>query len=432
MRVFGKIRGLLILLILAGVATWLFQNGKITPLIQKAGFIFGGKKDSKPTVKDFEFKPVTRRDIHQKVNATGTVTLETGAEVKIGARISGKLEKLPVRIGEQVKKGDLIAAIEHEDLLARVARYRADLNAELARLEKVTVEGPLLINKDRAEKEELEIQLALAGKMLARNTELNKRGVVSTTVVDQAEERVEVLSAKIKLVQHELILEEVRLENDIRLADAMVERAEANLREEEIRLGYARITAPIDGVVAFISTQKGETVVAGMSAPTFVTLIDLSKLEVTVYVDETDIGRITVGQKAIFTVDTYPEKFFKGVVRDIHPKAVIKDNVVNYEVLLEINAANISLLRPEMTANVVITTGTRKNVLAIPKEAVKRTAKDKFAMINVNGLMMEKPIVTGWREEGFIQIKSGLQENEEVGIPIKPKRDKRKKRRRRR
>jgi multidrug resistance efflux pump len=79
----------------------------------------------------------------------------------------------------------------------------------------------------------------------------------------------------------------MRLENDVKLAEAMVQRARANLREEKIRLSYARITAPIDGVVAFISTQKGETVVAGMSAPTFVTLIDLSMLEVTVFVDET-------------------------------------------------------------------------------------------------------------------------------------------------
>jgi HlyD family secretion protein/macrolide-specific efflux system membrane fusion protein len=431
MRFLGKIRGLLILLILAGVAAWLFQNGKIKPLMQMAGSVFGDKKASKPQVKDFEFKPVIRRDIHQKVNATGTVTLKTGAEVKIGARISGKLERLPVRIGQKVRKGDLIASIEHEDLLARVSRFQADLNAELARLNKTSREGPLLINKDRAGLEELEVQVQLAEKMLERNTELNERGVVSTTVVDQAQERVEVLSAKIKLAGHELILEEMRLENNIKLAEAMVERAEANLREEEILLGYANITAPIDGVVAFISTQKGETVVAGMSAPTFVTLIDLSMLEVTVFVDETDIGRIEIGQNAIFTVDTYPEKFFDGVVRDIHPKAVIKDNVVNYEVLLNIDRKYISSLRPEMTANVVVTTGTRKNVLAIPKEAVKRTAKNKFAMINVNGLMMEKPIETGWREEGYIEIKSGLNDTEEVGIPIKPKDDKRKKRRRR-
>jgi len=177
--------------------------------------------------------------------------------------------------------------------------------------------------------------------------------------------------------------------------------------------------------VAFISTQEGETVVASLNAPTFVTLIDLGKLEVTVFVDETDIGRIETFQKAVFTVDAYSDKFFNGVVRDIHPKAVIKDNVVNYEVILEIDPKNIALLRPEMTANVVVTTGTRSKVLSIPKEAVKKIGDESFAIVNLDGKLIEEPIETGWRDEGFIEIISGLNENDQVGIPIKPKRDQR-------
>ena len=85
---------------------------------------------------NFKFTEVSRKDIHQKVLATGTVSLKTGAEVKIGARISGQLEKLLVKIGDQVKAGDLIAVIEHEDLLARVSRFKADLRAEKAKLAK--------------------------------------------------------------------------------------------------------------------------------------------------------------------------------------------------------------------------------------------------------------------------------------------------------
>lgn len=430
MRFLGKIRGLLILLMLAGIAAWLFQNGHLAPLIKQAKVLISGKEERKLTVKDFDFKPVSRRDIHQKVIATGSVTLKTGAEVKIGARISGQLQGLLVQIGDVIREGDLIAVIEHEDLLARVAKFRADMQAEKARLAKIRSEGPLLINKDEAELEELDVQRRLAKKMLERNLELHRQGVVAATVVDEAEERVEVLQAKTKLAVEELKLEKIRMEHDILLAEAMVDKARASLDEEKIRLSYARITAPIDGVVAFISTQKGETVVAGLSAPTFVTLIDLTRLEVTVYVDETDIGRIQLRQQAIFSVDTYADRFFTGVVRDIHPKAVIKDNVVNYEVVLEINRENIVLLRPEMTTNVVITTGTRPGVLAIPKEAVKRSGKETFAMINVKGMLMEKPIETGWREEGFIEVASGLKETDSVGIPKKP--NKRKKGRRRR
>ena len=212
----------------------------------------------------------------------------------------------------------------------------------------------------------------------------------------------------------------------------MVDRAAANLNEEEIQLTYASITAPIDGIVAFVSTQEGETVVASLNAPTFVNLIDLRKLEVTVFVDETDIGRIKVGQRAKFTVDTFADQFFEGKVREIHPKAVIKDNVVNYEVILDIEEKKVAKLRPEMTANVVITTGTRKKVLTLPKEAIKRKGKKTFIVMKSGGGLEDKSVELGWRDGGKIEVISGLNDGDEVGILDKPIDKKRKSRRRRR
>jgi HlyD family secretion protein len=424
----GKIRALVWLLVISSVLIWLAGGDKL-PFITKMM-----KGDKKETLKaeNFKFTEVSRQDIHQKVLATGTVSLKTGAEVKIGARISGQLEQLLVKIGDKVKAGDLIAVIEHEDLLARVARFEADLRSEEAKLGKIRSEGPLEIRKDKASIEELNIQLQLTEKTLKRNLELSQKGFVSASAVDEAEEKVQVLKSKIKLAQEELNLQEAKLVNDIRLAEAGVSKAEANLREERTSLSYADITATIDGVVAFVSTQEGETVVASLNAPTFVTLIDTSKMEVTVFVDETDIGKVTKSQKGVFTVDAYSDKFFEGTVREIHPKAVIKDNVVNYEVILEINPENISFLRPEMTANVVVTTDTRENVLAIPKEAVKKMGKKSFAVVNLNGNVIEEPITTGWRDGGFIEVVAGLKDEDQVGIPIKPKGDKRKGKRPRR
>ena len=151
----------------------------------------------------------------------------------------------------------------------------------------------------------------------------------------------------------------------------------------------------------------------------------------TVYVDETDIGRIKVGQDALFTVDTYSEKFFKGKVREIRPKAVIKDNVVNYEVILDIEKKNISKLRPEMTANVVVTTGTRKNVLTIPKAAVKREGKKTFTVMEVDGTLVDRSIELGWRDGKVIEVITGVNEGEGVGIPNKAISKKKKRRRRR-
>ena len=424
MRLSGKLRGFLIIVVGLGFLALLVRDGTFQGL-------FLGKKDHELTLGDYEFKPATRKDIFQKVLATGTVTLKTGAEVKIGARISGQLNKLMVKIGDFVRAGDTIATIEHEDLLARVARVRADLKTEKARLKKIRNERPLEINKSRATLEELNAQFSLAEKMLVRNQALKEEGVVSDKVVDEAEERVLVLGAQIKLAEEELKLDESRLESDTRLQEAVVEKARATLREERTRLSYATITATIDGIVAFVSTQEGETVVAGLSAPTFVTLIDLSKLEVTAFVDETDIGKVKVRQKVKFTVDAYPEKFFAARVREIHPKAIIKDNVVNYEVMLEIDRKNIFLLRPEMTANIVITTGVRKNALTISRGAVKRSGKRSFAVVKTNGGATEKVIELGWRDGDDQEVVSGLSENEEVGVLIKPKEEKSSRRRRR-
>ena len=431
MKISEKIRNLLLLVVLVAGLSWTWQEGKLDPVIKMGREIIFGKRPHKSTAKDFKFQPVTRQDIHQKVLATGTVTLKTGAEVKIGARISGQVKSLLVKIGDFVRAGETIAIIEHEDLVSRVARFQADLDAEKARLAKIRSEGPLEISKALAEREELQVQIKLAQKMLERNQEKNKKGFVSTTVLDQAQERLEVLLAGINLANEELKLKQSQLINNSRLAEAMVDRAAANLNEEEIQLTYASITAPIDGIVAFVSTQEGETVVASLNAPTFVNLIDLRKLEVTVFVDETDIGRINIRQRAKFTVDTFANHFFDGRVREIHPKAVIKDNVVNYEVILDIEEKKVAKLRPEMTANVVITTGTRKKVLTLPKEAIKRKGKKTFIVMKSGGGLEDKSVELGWRDGGKIEVVSGLNDGDEVGVLDKPIDKKRKGRRRR-
>ena len=430
MRTPGKFLRFAIIIIFLGFIGLLTREGKFSPVWENVQGLFSGKKEHKLTFADYEFKPVIRKDIYQKVLATGTVTLKTGAEVKIGARISGQLEKLMVKIGDIVRAGDMIATIEHEDLLARVAQFTADLKAEEARLKKIKEEGPLEINKLKAGLEELSVQISLAQKMLSRNQALRKKGIVSEFVVDEADERLLVLNAQINLVEEEIKLEEVRLQNDIRLQDAKVEKAVANILEEETQLSYATITAPIDGVVAFVSTQEGETVVASMSAPTFVTLIDLKKIEVTAFVDETDIGKIQERQKVKFTVDAFPKKFFDAEIREIRPKAVIKDNVVNYEVMLEISKKNISLLRPEMTANIVVTTGVHENVLVVPRGAVKRSGKKSFAVMKMEVALSEKLIELGWRDGDAQEVISGLSDGDQVGILIKPKKKKRDRRRR--
>tara|TARA_B100000686_G_scaffold315766_1_gene362997 strand:- start:1178 stop:2467 length:1290 start_codon:yes stop_codon:yes gene_type:complete len=423
----SRLRGILLLLVIMSVAYWSYSQGTLDPLIQR--FLKSGGRRSGPSISDYNFAPVLRREIRQTVLATGTVTLEVGAEIKIGSRISGQIEELFVKIGDFVKAGKVIAVIEHNNLLARVAQRTAELQAEEARLAKLRNEGPLEINKTLAELEELQVQMKLTKKMMQRNLKLSNDGVVSETALDQSQEDVEVLKAKIKSAKESLKLKKTQVIHNIRLTEANVAKAQANLMEQETQLSYATLTAPSEGIIASISTQKGETVAASLNSPTFVNLINLRKMEVTVYVDETDIGRVKVGQSAEFTVDSYPKKIFKGRVREIHPKAIIKDNVVNYEAILKIRKEGIALLRPEMTANVVVTTDKKKNALTVHKKAIKRKNKQTFVTIKTGSDVMEKLVKTGWRDGDYIEILSGLSEGEQSGIPIRPAKDKRKRRR---
>jgi multidrug efflux pump subunit AcrA (membrane-fusion protein) len=139
-----------------------------------------------------------------------------------------------------------------------------------------------------------------------------------------------------------------------------------------VQLSYSRIFAPIGDVVESVTTREGETVAASFAAPTLVTLLDLTRLEVWAYVDETDIGRIKIGQKAGFTIDTYSGYAFEGRVTAIHPQAEIRDNVVDYVTVVRFQSVRGYVLRPEMTTTVRVALQRGENALALPLRSVRR------------------------------------------------------------
>jgi RND family efflux transporter MFP subunit len=179
-------------------------------------------------------------------------------------------------------------------------------------------------------------------------------------------------------------------------------------------VSYATITAPLAGVIASVSTQEGETVAAGLNAPTFVTIINLDRLQVDAFVDEVDIGKIRVGQRAVFSVDAFPAEEFKGKVAAIYPKAVIQENVVNYDTVIEITSPYSGLLRPEMTASVTILLEARSGVLAIPTKAVKRLRGKTVVYVAVAGGGEPREIKVGWKDGPWLEVVSGLKEGETV------------------
>jgi RND family efflux transporter MFP subunit len=335
-----------------------------------------GKKDTKPvgptTVQ------VIRRDFSSTVLATGAVKSQVGSEVKVGARISGKVTRLFANIGDFVKQGQIIAELEKEDLMAKVERTQAELAVAEARIADV------------------QARLNLAEVQYQRQKKLIADSFTSQDAVDTAAKEFNINQA------------------GLRLAQRQVESARASLKESQANLAYATLTAPISGVIASVATQEGETVTAGLNAPVFVTIIDLNRLQVDAFVDEVDIGKVRVGQKAVFTVDSFPAKQFEGKVVAIYPKAVIQENVVNYDTVIDITSPYDGLLKPDMTASVTIMLEARPLVLAVPAEAVKREKGKTLVYVLNNAQAEPRQVKTGWKDGPWIEVAGGLQEGETV------------------
>lgn len=306
-------------------------------------------------------------DLPAQVIATGTVTPRVGAQVKVGPRVSGRLERLFVQVGDRVTRGQTLAILEQRDLQANVDKARAALASA-------------------------EATATYSESNYVRHKELLPRGYVSQDAVDAALRSFEQARADAK-------------------------NANAQLDFAKVQLSYATVTSPIDGIVGSVSTQEGETVAASLSAPTFVTVIDLSRLEVDAYVDEVDIGRVKVGQAATFTVDAFPDKTFNAVVEAIYPQAVIQDNVVNYAVVLGIQDPFEGLLRPQMTASVSITLDTTKGALVVPVRAIKHEGGKAFVQIPQGKGLAARPVTLGRESGDFVQVKAGLSEGDKVFVP---------------
>jgi HlyD family secretion protein len=357
---------------------------------------------------------VQRRDFASTVLATGSVQPQIGAEVRVGARISGKVERLLANIGDPVAQGQIVAELEKADLEAMLAQRTAEVELAEAKLGAIESLFPREIERARLDWEESRATHTLAEKELGRARPLYERKVLTDDDLDRAEERFSVSKTRVASARAALELVELRYAEDLRQAKAEVERTRSAWENARVQLSYATITAPISGVIASVSTEEGETVAAGMQTPTFVTIIDLERLQVDAYVDEVDIGKIQVDQRAGFTVDAFPATEFQGKVATIHPKAVIQDNVVNYDVVIDIETPYAGLLRPEMTASVTIFQEQRQGVLAVPMRATRREHGRTVVYVLDGDRARPRDVRPGWRDGPWVEVVSGLQEGETV------------------
>ncbi len=352
---------------------------------------------------------VEKGDLAKSVVATGKVTPIVKVEVK--SKASGIVKKLLVDYGDRVKKGQLLAQLDKIEIEAQVEQSRAALEAAQANLKstqadleraKVDAEGP---------------DVPLLKRAYDRANGMAKDGIVSTSALEDAQKNYELALNKQNVSKAQVTV----LRAKIAQAQAQVAQDAANLKQLEEQLNYTDIVSPIDGIVLSRDVQMGDAVssilVLGSAATLVMTLGDTSEVYVKGKVDESDIGKVYIGQPARIKVESFKDKTFNGKVTKISPMGVEKDNVTTFEVRVSIQNPG-GELKAEMTANAEIILEEHKAVLQIPEGAILYD-KDKKASVEVpdpNGKEGKRKVAVniGISNGAKTEMLSGLKEGDEV------------------
>ncbi len=305
----------LLVVLAAGVGYWIYRVRHRPPEVQ------------------YKAVPVERRRIVGKVTASGT--LSALVTVQVGTQVSGRIQKLYADFNSAVKKGELVAKIDAQ--IFEAAEQQAEANYLSAKAGVATAQASAL-NAD---------------KQYARTKALHDQNLAAQADLDTAEANVATTHAAIDA------------------AKAGLAQALASLHQAQVNLSYTSIVSPIDGVVISRSVDVGQTVAASLSAPTLFTIAqDLTKMQVDTNVAEGDVGRLQVGMKTYFTVDSFPGQQFLGKIRQIRNAATTVQNVVTYDAVIDVDNPDLRL-RPGMTANVTVVYAEKKGALAVPNAALR-------------------------------------------------------------
>jgi len=312
-------------------------------------------------------------DIARSVVATGKVQPITKVEVK--SKASGIVTRLDVDINNNVKQGQVLAQLDQQEILDQVAAQKAQLaaaesNARAAaasiQYDKVNAEAP---------------DLPMYKNTYERNLQMSKQGVVSQQSLDDAQQKYLAAANTRDKAVSQISVDSSKL----RQAEAQVAQNQASLKQLEEQLSYTTITSPMEGTILSRDVEIGDAVssilVLGSTATLVMTIGDTSQVYVQGKVDESDIGRVYLGQAARIKVESFKDKTFQGKVTKIAPLGVEKDNVTTFEVRVSIDNPG-GELKANMTANAEILLEEHKNVLTVPEQAVLYD-KDRNASVEV-------------------------------------------------
>lgn len=299
----------------------------------------------------YDTAEINRGAIRRVVTTSGPV--RALVTVSVGSQLSGQIEDVKVDFNAEVKPGDILATVDDKTFRARVAQARADLAAAEASV----------VNQEAALKR-AEAALKLAERNIERQRTLAAKGFAAQAALDNAIRDTEVGRADVAVGRAQIVS-----------AKAVVAQRKASLDQAQIDLERCEIRSPISGTVISRTVDPGQTVAASLQAPELFKIAqDLSRIRIEAQVNEADVGAISEGNPASFTVDAYPDRQFEGKVTQVRLAATEINNVVTYTVIIEAANADRRLF-PGMTANVTIETATRDGALRLANDAFRYRPK---------------------------------------------------------
>ena len=352
---------------------------------------------------------VTRGDVARSVVATGKIQPITKVEVK--SKASGIVEKLFVDINNKVSKGQPLAQLDQQEILAQVEAQKAQLAAAEANVG--TYEANIEQDKVNASAPDLPIYKTT----LDRNLQMQKEGVVSKQALDDANRDYLAALTKRDAAHAQIGVDTAKLKQ----AKAQVLQSEASLKQLEEQLSYTTIIAPMDGVILSRDVEIGDAVssilVLGSTATLIFTEGDTSQVYVQGKVDEADIAHVYMNQPARIKVESFRDRIFNGRVTKIAPLGVEKDNVTTFEVRVSIDNPG-GELKANMTANAEILLDEHKGVLTVPENGVMYDGQ-KNASVEVPDKGQKEgkrkvSVKVGLSNGSVTEILSGLKEGDQV------------------
>ena len=387
---------------------WLWIGLGVILVLAGAGYGVA-RLASGSTIDPSKLGSVGRGDVARSVVATGKITPITQVEVK--SKASGIVEKLYVDINNRVHKGQPLAQLDQQEILAQVAAQRAQLQATEANV--TNFEAALEQDKVNAAAPDLPMYKVT----LDRNKEMVQQGLVPQQSLDNANRDYLAALNKRDSAKAQLGVDGAKLKQ----AKAQVAQSQATLNQLDEQLSYTTIIAPMDGVVLSRDVEIGDAVssilVLGSTATLVFTIGDTSEVYVKGKVDEADIAHVYMGQPARIKVESFRDRFFQGKVTKISPMGVEKDNVTTFEVRVSINNPG-GELKAQMTANAEILLDEHKNVLTVPENAVVYDAQ-KNASIEVPDKSQKDgehkvAVKVGLSNGTVTELLSGLKEGQRV------------------